>query len=107
LAGGGDQVGGIAGYVSPLRGRGALVLRARPPGGVQPGGSEPGVGSNPGLPEAFSDLVSPTNALLPNPSLQRTRLRRGSTSRSQSQAFGLAAVRVYHRRAAELNRWAA
>ena len=41
-----------------------------------------------------------------NPSLQRTRLRRGSTSRSLSQAFGLARVRVYHRRAAELNRWA-
>jgi len=42
----------------------------------------------------------------PNQSLQRTRLRRGSTGRSLSQAFGLAAVRVYHRRAAELNRWA-
>jgi len=27
------------------------------------------------------------------------------TSRSLSQAFGLATVRVYHRRAAELNRW--
>ena len=43
---------------------------------------------------------------LPNPSLQRTRLRRGSTSRSLSQAFGLATVLGYHRRAAELNRWA-
>jgi hypothetical protein len=44
---------------------------------------------------------------LPNPSLQRTRLRRAGTGRSWSQAFGLAAVRVYHRRAAELNRSAA
>ena len=34
-------------------------------------------------------------------------LRRAVTSRSLSQAFGLATVRVYHRRAAELNRWAA
>jgi hypothetical protein len=40
----------------------------------------------------------------PNKSLQRTRLRRGSTGRSLSQAFGLATVRGYHRRAAELNR---
>ena len=44
--------------------------------------------------------------LPPNNSLQRTRLRRGSTGRPLSQAFGLATVRVYHRRAAELNRWA-
>ena len=29
------------------------------------------------------------------------------TGRSRSQTFGLATVRVYHRRAAELNRWAA
>ena len=40
----------------------------------------------------------------PNNSLQRTRLRRGVTGRSLSQTFGLATVRVYHRRAAELNR---
>ncbi len=40
----------------------------------------------------------------PNNSLQRTRLRRVVTGRSLSQAFGLATVRVYHRRAAELNR---
>lgn len=42
--------------------------------------------------------------LRPNNSLQRTRLRRAVTSRSLSQAFGLATVRVYHRRAPELNR---
>jgi len=47
----------------------------------------------------------PSKAFLrPNPSLQRTRLRRGSTGRSRSPAFGLATVRVYHRRAAELIR---
>jgi predicted RNase H-like HicB family nuclease len=34
-------------------------------------------------------------------------LRRAVTGRSHSRAFGFAAVRVYHRRAAELNRWAA
>ena len=54
-----------------------------------------------------SPAQSFTSAGPPNPLLQRTRLRRGSTGRSPSQAFGLATVRVYHRRAAELNRSAA
>jgi hypothetical protein len=39
----------------------------------------------------------------PNPSLQRTRLRRAVTGRSHSQAFGFATVRDYHCRAAEPN----
>jgi hypothetical protein len=45
--------------------------------------------------------------MLANPSLQRTRLRRAITGRRHSQAFGLAIILLYHRRAAELNRWAA
>ncbi len=45
------------------RRRRALVLRTRPLAGLQPGGCQPGLGSNPGLPEEFVQLVGPTGVI--------------------------------------------
>jgi hypothetical protein len=47
--------------------------RSRSRESIQPGGSKSGMGANPRFPEAFLNLVNPTNPLLPNNRLQRTR----------------------------------